>query len=555
MKSLCTALLICLSLPTWAQKSIVVNTDIEKATVFLNGAQLFHTASVHIPSGPSEIVLQGFSNSLDQNSIQGGGKGDFTILDIQYRLFYPEPVDVTPELSAIDKKIKIKQDSIVEVDYDLRAIAAKQEALNVQKMMLMNNALLHNTNNDSLELLQHSIAYYESKLSEVLDKLLELDKQSYVLNNRRAAITARISELYAYRSQQAAGSNPNAMIPQVVMQVYADAAVDAKMEVNYITYNAGWYATYDIRANDIAKPVELAYKANVWQNSGIEWKNVKLTCSTGNPMQGNTLPELTAWYLGYYQYYYDRDVQTLSGATAPAAATKSLEEVAGYDDFKDESLQKSTNASNFTTQNATVANVEFEINLKYTVPSDGKGHVIALQSEQLKTKYNYLIIPKLEQSAFLIARITDWEKINLLPGNANIYFNNTYVGKTYLNPLTLSDTLSVSMGRDRSIEVKRELLADKSTDKILNAKAHKTMSYTIDVRNTKAIGIEIILKDQVPLSSDDDVKVEVLEQSAAQLNEDTGILTWRETLASKQKKTWTFGFEVSYPKDEPLSLQ
>ena len=189
------------------------------------------------------------------------------------------------------------------------------------------------------------------------------------------------------------------------------------------------------------------------------------------------------------------------------------------------------------------------------MPSDGKGHVIALQSEQLKTKYNYLIIPKLEQSAFLIARITDWEKINLLPGNANIYFNNTYVGKTYLNPLTLSDTLSVSMGRDRSIEVKRELLADKSTDKILNAKAHKTMSYTIDVRNTKAIGIEIILKDQVPLSSDDDVKVEVLEQSAAQLNEDTGILTWRETLASKQKKTWTFGFEVSYPKDEPLSLQ
>jgi uncharacterized protein (TIGR02231 family) len=227
-----------------------------------------------------------------------------------------------------------------------------------------------------------------------------------------------------------------------------------------------------------------------------------------------------------------------------------VDEYASMDDKKD-----AVSAAQYTTQAVTLANVEFDINLKYNIPSDGKGHIVALQTEQLKTKYNYLVVPKIEQSAFLIARITEWENLNLLPGNANIYFNNTYVGKTYINPLTLSDTLSLSMGRDQSIEVKRELLADRSEDKIFETKAHKTMTYAINVRNPKAISLELIIKDHIPVSSDDDIKVEALELTNGVVNEDTGIVTWRETLASKQKKTWTLSFEVTYPKDKPLNLQ
>ena len=102
MKRLVTLAAICFSLQIFGQKQITVDAQIDKATVFLNGAQLFHTGSVSLPAGQSDIIIQGLSTSLDQNSIQGGGKGDFTILDIQYRLFYPEPVENSVELTAID---------------------------------------------------------------------------------------------------------------------------------------------------------------------------------------------------------------------------------------------------------------------------------------------------------------------------------------------------------------------------------------------------------------------------------------------------------------------
>ena len=553
MKRLVTLAAICFSLQIFGQKQITVDAQIDKATVFLNGAQLFHTGSVSLPAGQSDIIIQGLSASLDQNSIQGGGKGDFTILDIQYRLFYPEPVENSVELTAIDKKIQAKEDSIIEIDFDLKTIHSRKDVLNVQKQMMLNNKLLTVSASDSLQLIQQSVEYYDKKLNEIYTEILALEKNEYHINVERSKIQNRIYELQNYRNQQAAKQNPNAPVPQIVMSVVADAATTAKVQVNYITYNAGWYATYDIRASDISKPVDLAYKANIWQTSGLDWKDVKLTCSTGNPSLGNNLPQLTTWYLGYYNYYYGRDYE--DDVKAPAASESVQGTVDTYLGNKAKLDEKDAGqASNYTTPVQTIANVEFDINLKYSIPSDGKGHIVALQTKQLPSAYNYLIVPKLDQSAFLIARITDWESVNLLPGAANIYFNNTYVGKTTINPLTLDDTLSLSLGRDQSIEVKRTQVSDKSTDRIIGANNKKTMAFEIVVRNGKSIPVEIIVKDHIPISQDDDIKVELLNKSGGNLDELTGIVTWREKLKSKDQKKFELEFEITYPKNESLSL-
>ena len=553
MKRLVTLAAICFSLQIFGQKQITVDAQIDKATVFLNGAQLFHTGSVSLPAGQSDIIIQGLSASLDQNSIQGGGKGDFTILDIQYRLFYPEPVENSVELTAIDKKIQAKEDSIIEIDFDLKTIHSKKDVLNVQKQMMLNNKLLTVSASDSLQLIQQSVEYYDKKLNEIYTEILALEKNEYHINVERSKIQNRIYELQNYRNQQAAKQNPNAPVPQIVMSVVADAATTAKVQLNYITDNAGWYATYDIRASDISKPVDLAYKANIWQTSGLDWKDVKLTCSTGNPSLGNNLPQLTTWYLGYYNYYYGRDYE--DDVKAPAASESVQGTVDTYLGNKAKLDEKDAGqASNYTTPVQTIANVEFDINLKYSIPSDGKGHIVALQTKQLPSAYNYLIVPKLDQSAFLIARITDWESVNLLPGAANIYFNNTYVGKTTINPLTLDDTLSLSLGRDQSIEVKRTQVSDKSTDRIIGANNKKTMAFEIVVRNGKSIPVEIIVKDHIPISQDDDIKVELLNKSGGNLDELTGIVTWREKLKSKDQKKFELEFEITYPKNESLSL-
>ena len=545
-----TVLMLLILLPLHAQKQINVAAEIDRATVFLNGAQLFHSARVNLPAGPSEVVIQGISSMLDANSVQGGGSGNFTIMDIQYRLFYPEPVAGNADLTAIDKKIRMTQDSIVEIDYQIKALNAEKEVLDVQKSILMNNRLLHSTTSDSLELIRNSVAYYEQKMQEILTATLAIERKAHKADVQRNDVNARLVQLQQYRNQQASVVSPNAPVPQVVMQVMADEATTATVNVDYITYQAGWYATYDIRATDVAKPVELAYKANIWQSTGINWKDVELTCSTGNPLMGNTLPELTAWYLGYYQQYYERDNH------APSAAMMDDTQLEGYTvtTISKAGDAVAGNVAQFTIVEPTLTNVEFNIQLKYNIPSDGKGHIVALQTKQMPATFNYLVVPKIEQSAFLIARITEWEAVNLLPGNANLYFNNSYVGKTYINPLTLSDTLSLSMGRDKSIEVKRDLLADKSTERLIGANNKKILSYKLELRNSKPIMVEVIVKDHIPVSQRDDIKVEVLDKSGGELDPFSGIVIWREKVKSKETKSFNLSFEVTYPKNEPLSL-
>lgn len=550
IRSTIFTLLLSLSLGASAQKQATVKADIDRAIVFLNGAQLFHSASVSIPAGPSEIIIQGLSQSLDQNSIQGGGSGNFTIMDIQYQLYYPEPVANTAEVTKTDKKILAIQDSMIMLDFQLKSLYAKKEVIDVQKTMLMNNKLLNTNSTDSLELIKNSVQYYEEKLQQLLTAGLENEKAQYLLNVERGRMQQRIYELQVYRNQQAQSINPNAPIPQVVMQVFADATTSGTVRVDYLTYNAGWYATYDIRATDVAKPIDITYKANIWQTSGLDWKNVEITCSTGNPLLGNTLPQLTTWYLGYYQQYYQRDFD--DQATAPAAATDAVEEVLSKTVTGD--TKAAGYANQYTTVQPTLTNVEFEIDLKYTIPSDGKGHIVALQTEQLTTTFNYLIVPKIEQSAFLIARITDWETLNLLPGNANLYFNNSYVGKTFLNPLALSDTLSLSMGRDKGIEVDRKMVADKSSDRLIGLNEKKVMTYTTKVRNGKSIPIEVIIMEHIPVSQVDDIEVELLEKSGGELDELTGFITWREKMKPKADKSYTLSYEITFPKNAQLNL-
>ena len=347
--------------------------------------------------------------------------------------------------------------------------------------------------------------------------------------------------------QQQYPQQDNTPVPQIVLTVEAPQATSAFIEINYLTYSAGWFATYDIKATDIGQPVRLTYKANVWQNSGIEWDNIQLTCSTGNPLIGNDPPQLTTWYLNYYEYVY----QTYSNAGAAAAIQ--TDEVA-MDRSYLEDLDKATTSAGITTQQANITQMEFSIKTKYSIPSNGRSRSISIKEEMLKADYNYLVIPKLDPSAFLLARITGWEEQGYLPGNANIYFGNTLIGKSLINTLTMSDTLSISLGRDNGIQVSRKVLKDKSSDKFIGANRRVERVHEIEVRNNKALGVEIIIMDQIPVSQQGEIKVEVGDLSKGELNEYTGIITWRDKIRSKGSSKFQFSFIVTYPKDKVVTL-
>jgi len=200
----------------------------------------------------------------------------------------------------------------------------------------------------------------------------------------------------------------------------------------------------------------------------------------------------------------------------------------------------------------TTLNVSFDIDIPYDILSNGKAHSVALKEIKLPANYKYYAAPKVEKEAFLLAEIGDYSQYNLLPGEANIIFEGLYVGKTNINPNQTSDTLDLSMGRDKKISIKREKVVDKSGTKFLSSYKEQTFTYDITVRNNKKEDAYILLKDQYPISTDKEIEIELLESERAEINSETGILTWKLNLKPNETKKLRVSYKVKYPKDKVI---
>jgi uncharacterized protein (TIGR02231 family) len=211
--------------------------------------------------------------------------------------------------------------------------------------------------------------------------------------------------------------------------------------------------------------------------------------------------------------------------------------------------------TSYTTMQDNYVQAEFEIKLPYTIPSDNKTHIVAVMNKELPTKYVYRSVPKLDMNAYLTARVTGWEDMNLLPGQATLFFAGTYVGQTYLNSVEVNDTLNLTLGQDKSIVVKREKQKDKIKEKLLDNDKVYTFAYEIQVKNGNAKNIDIEIQDQLPLSNNKQVVIEKENTNGASYEENTGILTWKNTIKAKDSKKINFSYTIKAPKEMPIAVR
>ncbi|MEY4926817.1 MAG: hypothetical protein RI894_1253, partial [Bacteroidota bacterium] len=222
-------------------------------------------------------------------------------------------------------------------------------------------------------------------------------------------------------------------------------------------------------------------------------------------------------------------------------------------DRNEEEKAPPRDASDFVTVSNGMLRTEYEIKLRYTIESDNKPHNVSIQNKSMPAIYTYSIIPKLDLDAFLIARITGWEDMNLIQGPARIYFDGSFVGETTINPLDTHDTLQLNLGRDKSIAVTRIKVKDKSKEQILSDLKVVKKTYEIQVRNTKSTSIRVVVEDQIPVTQDNSIKIEKIEDNNATHNPDTGKLIWDFKLSSRDTKKIIFSYEVKHPKDKILN--
>lgn len=208
-----------------------------------------------------------------------------------------------------------------------------------------------------------------------------------------------------------------------------------------------------------------------------------------------------------------------------------------------------------TTQQETQTAVEFDINIPYSIKSDNKNTMVEVDRYLLPAKYEYLTVPKVNKDAFLIANIVDWEKYNLLEAEANVFFENRYIGKTIIDVRNISDTLNISLGRDKSVLVKRENIKEYSTKKFFGNKKEDSRAWRISVRNNKNQPIDIVVVDQIPVSTNQEIEVVAEDTSKGEVNAENGEVKWRLSLKPADKKEFDLKYKVKYPKSRSLIIE
>ena len=529
MKKILLITLLCFSAITFAQKPIFTTAKIKSATVYSNSAELLQSASVTLPSGTSEIVIKNVADYVNENTIQIGAPANVTVLSVQFtRNFISEY-----EIDESNPMIKRVRDSIAIIEKEMGKIANEKVSYSKTIDLLDKNQNVAGQNSGlNVTELMKLVDYYRAKRNELSNLVDVLYEKENKLKDKLSKLNSKL-ELNTQKQEKTSQG-------KLVIQVMTDAASSVNLDINYLTNNASWSPFYDLRADNINSPINLMYKAKVVQNTGIDWKKVKLTLSSGNPNQNNTAPILQAWFLrfGYPRTYgYTNDDTKMNEVVVTAYGIK-----------KDSASQSSI--SNYTNINENQLNVSFDIDIPYDILSNGKAHSVALKDLKLPATYKYYAVPKAEKEAFLLAEISEYSKFNLLPGEANIIFEGMYVGKTMINPNQTSDTLNLSMGRDKKIAIKREKNADKSGTKFLSGYKEQTFTYDITIKNNKKEAIEMLLKDQYPISTDKEITIELLDNGKAKVNLETGILTWDIKLGAGETKKFRISYKVKYPKDK-----
>lgn len=508
----------------------IVDAQVKEVTVYLRGASVMRTAQVRLMPGINEFVVDGLSDRVDEKSIEVQGSGNAIILSVNYSVNYTKARPKTEE----EKKMQILFDSL---QMRLSNVKNEKAALESELALLYENRKLGvNEKSIFVDDLEELADFHRRRVMEVKNRIVRVD-------NLEKELTAQLKDL---QKQDMDGKAPSG---EVNIKISSAGYSVADLKISYYVADAGWVPVYSLRSQNINDQVRLDYDGLISQQTGETWRDVKLTLATGNPALGGNQPVLDPWYLSFQQpIMYKRRGRTddaqyeMDTKSAPANEDERNAERPAPMGYASEMVNVSQNQLNTT----------FEINLKYTIPSNKEQHQVRIQQYTLPAKYEYLAVPKVDKDAFLLAKVSGWEDYNLLPGQANLFFEGTYVGKSFIDPGVASDTLLLSFGRDKKINLDRVKLKDFSKKQLLGSNKTETYSYEIILKNTKNTPITITVEDHIPVPETKEIDVELREAAKADFDPVTGKLVWRFIMQPGDLKKLKVTYAVKYPKNRVI---
>ena len=594
----------------------------KEVIVFTNGAQITSDVYATIPKGVIVLRITDVSQYINQNTIQISGLKDISILSIGYEIVsYPKKV--------LSEKIKTLQAEINAKSREIAYLQSNIKGLEEEESLLMLNKNLGSTQLAATldKLLLHS-KYYRERLPVIKMEIYDTNKK---IENVNSDVRLMQQEL-----QKVLG-NENENKGEIILKLDNPNEAAIKLILKYNVSGAGWVPSYEIKAKNTSDALQFAYKAQVYQNTGEDWNDVKLILSTGNPNVNNDKPKIDTQYLKFINNYnasvsksrqnfiYNPTVKVVSGVVSdksgPIPGVNVIikgTNIAVQTDFdgrytikipngkelvfsfigmentvlpvysntmnvvlKDSSVQleevvvtgygrssnKTADDENNTEEEEVITTgsgdekeivmntITFKIKKNYTIPSLETPSIIEIDNFNIAAEFEYFSAPLLSENVFLTAKVKDWNKYDLLPGDASIYTEGSYAGTTFINPYQTESELIISMGIDNNLVIERKQINNLKDKSFLGGTRIVDRNYEIIIRNNKATNATLKIYDRIPISQNKEIKVEKETIDNAEYDEKTGILYWPITISPKQIIKKQLGYKIKYPKGKKINLE
>ncbi|RXM40701.1 hypothetical protein BOQ62_04455 [Chryseobacterium sp. CH21] len=519
-------ILITFSVSFLKAQEIRKEIEVKQATVFLQGAKIFGSTNVNLQKGRNIVKIVNLPNNLDENTYKINLEKNTTLLSITPQSNFLKNDELSDSEKKLETETKKLQRQVSLLNIQIKNLTGEQH--------IINDNLKVSTNDKSTP--QEQLI----KLTEFYRKrMLEIDNQVFLLNEQKMVLDESIAKLNNQSAEEQTHKNTNRK--ELLLEILADHETNLNLGVSYIVSDAGWIPSYDLRAESVKKPLEMVYKGKIYQKTGQDWKNVKLFVSTYRPSYNQDRPILSPLYVAEYTPY---------NSQMEIAGYKSKKEISAANAYqmREDVVAKPSQIPVATVSDSQM-NVIYELNYNQTIVSQEKEQYVILDKKQVDATYKYHTVPKLNNQVFLMAFVKNWQNLNLINGEANIYFEDNYIGKTNITSNYVKDEFPISLGVDERITVKRIKLEDKTSQKAMNSNKWETESYQISIRNNTKENIELEVLDQLPISENSKILVKMLNPSGGNLDEKTGSILWNKNIGSGNSEKITFSYEVKYPKD------
>lgn len=529
--------MIALSLLIFALAQIksqtMLRSDIDEVKVYRQKAIIYRTASIDLANDTKQLIISNIESSIDPKSLQVKLTGPATLLSSSYQVNYLAPSEL-PEVKRLKDSLDLISKQIEEQKME-KDVLSKEESIIYQNSLPGKQDFTPNASNT-----QAIARFFSQRVMQIREQMLSIQQKTDQLNKRKEQINNQLNKLHN-RGKEASG--------ELHLGIQPAGKGTASIRFSYIVHQAGWRPVYDVRCEGSGEPVNFLYKAQIRQNTGHNWDQVRLIVSTGTPAENQTRPVLHPIHADFKkQVRIQNDVVRGVSMSSKAQKKQSFQELS----VRSAGRQRPTD---IVTAKANELMVNYEIDASQQIPSDNQNHLVQLQSFNIPAQYTFYTAPRARNEAFLIGKISDYGKYNLLPATANIFYEGSYTGKTHINPDQAKDTLMLSFGKDPAINIQRKTIKDLTKNQFIGKKQIENKGYEIIIRNNKDHAIQLEVHDQIPVSKHQDIKIELLEKNGANYNKTYGLLKWNLEIAPDKSKSVRFSYSVEYPKEEEVVVR